>query len=97
MDMNLLMEEIREQRKDTKGLNLALSQTALQVERLTNKVDQVHKDLSSIGDLLERITKIELSYEGLKTKVAIYSAAIGATASLLLAWGFSIVSGLLGA
>lgn len=90
MDMNLLMEEIREQRKDTKGLNVALAQTALQVERLTNKVEQVHKDLSSIGDLLERITKMELAYEGLKTKVAIYSAGIGAVAGSVLAWAMTL-------
>lgn len=95
--ISLVMEEIREQRSDTKRLSEALAQNALAVERLGAKVDQVHKDLSSIGDLLDRINKIEQAHEGLKTRVAIYSSGIGAVAAIVIAWGLNLMTPFFGA
>lgn len=95
--ISLVMEEIREQRSDTRRLSEALAQNALAVERLGAKVDQVHKDLSSIGDLLDRINKIEQAHEGLRTKVTIYSSGIGAVAAIVIAWGLNLIAPFFGA
>lgn len=86
-----LADEIREQRKDSRALSDALNRTTLEVERLSGKVEQVHRDISAMGPIFERLSKLELDNAALKTKLAIYASLAGGAGALLVTIGTTLV------
>lgn len=78
--LQTLLEETRAQRTTSAALSEAMNHNALEVERLSNRVAQLHSDLGLLVALTNRVTVIERERAEERTRGKVY-AGIGAAAA----------------
>lgn len=89
--LKTLLDEMQHQRKTSGVLADAMSRNALEVQQLSIQVHQLHKDLTLIGSLTERVLKIEQERAEERARgrafaavAAAICAAVGAIAAMVV-------------